>query len=458
MAAREVKMTATEKSPAARESQETPSPEVQRTMRLSTYEGAVTTVFLNWTSGAVLTGYLLYYNATPLQLALGGSVPLLAQASSPFAAWIHSRFPNPRILTSIFAGIGRAVWLLPALLPLLSLPPDSISGYILLMMVFSHFFQAAGGTVWTVWMGNVVPPRVRGRYFTTRAALLSVVGLTANISVGLFLDAVKAPLSYQVTFIVGVTLAMIGVNTYRFHYNPPIVAERLSLRATFRTPLADPNFRKLLRFVAYWQASVMLGAGFVYPYLISHLKLSFTTIAIYQAIAAITTLIVGPMWGRVADTMGNKAVLSITTLIAGALLPMTWILATPGTTTMIFISGVVDGIAWSAINPAIFNLSLATAPKQTRAAYIGVLSLLSGVMGFMGGLLSAPLKELFVYTEWTLLGFEWTSYHTLFLVSAMARSVAWVLIKPVHESRAWRTRDVLRAAMHSRFVGFFWRQ
>ena len=40
----------------------------------------------------------------------------------------------------------------------------------------------------------------------------------------------------------------------------------------------------------------------------------------------------------------------------------------------------------------------------------------------------------------------WSGYHTLFAVSALGRIFAWLLLKPVAEAEAWRTRDLLRTA------------
>jgi MFS family permease len=446
------------KNKSTRESHPALLPEVERTMRLSIYEGALTTVFLNWISGSVLTGYMQFHGASVMEMALVGSVPALAQSSAPFAAWIQSVYPKPKPLTIALSSIGRGLWLLPALWPLLSLPRESIPFYTILLMVCSFFFQHAGGAVWSAWMGNVVPAARRGRYFGTRNSILGVVGLVGNIAVGLFLDHVPPPLNYQLTFVMGVLLAFAAINLFRFHHVPPMAPAPMDFKEVFTVPLKDPNFRRLLVFVTYWQATVLLAAAFVYPYIQDgHLKMSFTVIALYQAIAAITTLIMGPFWGRVADKVGNKAVLSITTVIAGFFLPMTWILTTPGNPTMLFVSGIVDGIAWSAINPAIFNLSLATAPKQNRIAYLGILSLFTGVSGFLGGVLSAPLLSVFEYTECMIGDFHWTPYHTLFFVSAMMRSMAWILIKPVNETHAWRTRDLIRQAVPTRFVHFFWR-
>ncbi|MDF1523691.1 MAG: hypothetical protein P1P87_12860 [Trueperaceae bacterium] len=65
---------------------------VRRTMRLSVFEGSLTQVFLNWTAGSVLIGFMLHLGASPAEIALVGSVPLLSQIASPAAAYLAAAF------------------------------------------------------------------------------------------------------------------------------------------------------------------------------------------------------------------------------------------------------------------------------------------------------------------------------------------------------------------------------
>lgn len=433
------------------------SERVDRTMWTSLYEGALTSIFLNWTSGAVLTGYMIYLGASSFELAMVASIPLLAQISSPFAARLQIFYPHPRQLTVLLALLGRMIWLLPALFPLLTLPADRLPLYILMVVSFSSIFQSSAGTIWTVWMGDLIPEKVRGRYFGVRNGILAIVGLCASLSVGIFLDRMPAPFSYQATIVAALLFALGGIYLYSLQHQPKRVHLELSLREIFGTPLRDANFRRFIQFATFWQASVLIGAVFVYPYFIGHLELRFAQIAVYQAIAAVTTLAFSGRWGMLADRFGNKIVLMSSTVIAGSLLPLCWILATPGDPTMIYISGFVDGLAWSAINPAIFNLSLASAPKETRVAYIGTLTLFTGTAGFIGGLVAAPLLEMFRHAEFVIYDFKWSGYHWVFLVSAVLRTSAFLWLFCIQETRAWRTRDVIKAALANRLVGFFWR-
>ena len=433
--------------------------QVRRTMRLSVAEGSLTQVFLNWTSGSVLIGYMLNIGANPAEIALVGSVPLLAQVASPGAAWLAAVLGRRRLLTVLLALVSRTSWLLAAALPALPIPQGLQPTFLVGLVLVASFFLASNGTLWTAWMGDVVPERERGRYFGMRTGITGGVGMLANLAAGWWLDRVSAPLSFQVVLVVAVATALVGVWIYSLQYDPPTTRERLRWRDVFVVPMRDPGFRRFLAFAAYWTFVVFLAAPFVFPYFLDELRLSFTQVAIWSTIAATSAMLTTVMWGRVADRVGNKAVLAVGTFVAGVGLPGAWILAgASGWLGFIWISAVLDAVAWGAIGPAGFNLALVSTPRANRVVYIATWSLTTGIAGFLGGALSGPL----------LLGFQglassagspsWAAYAWLFTLSGVLRAMTWVLLRRVPEANAWRTRELLRSMRTGwKGVGFPWR-
>ena len=433
--------------------------QVRRTMRLSVFEGSLTQVFLNWTSGAVLIGYMLHVGARPAEIALVGSVPLLAQVASPFAAFLAAVLGHRKLLTVLLALVSRTSWLLAAALPVLPVAPELRPVFLVALVLVASFFLAGNGTLWTAWMGDVVPERERGRYFGLRTGITGVVGMLANLLAGWWLDRVGAPLSFQVVITVAVATALIGVWIYWQQYDPPTVRERLRLREIVTVPLADPGFRRFLAFAVYWTFVVFLAAPFVFPYFLDELRLTFTQVAIWSTIAATASMATTVLWGRAADRVGNKAVLAVGTFIAGVGLPGAWIAAgASGWIGFIWISAVLDAVAWGAIGPATFNLALVSAPRQNRVLFIAMWSLTSGVAGFLGGALSGPLLIGFQSLSGSLGHDGWVAYGALFALSGVLRAFTWVWLRRVPEANAWRTRELLRSMRTGwKGVGFPWR-
>ncbi len=414
-----------------------------RTMRLSILEGGFSMLFINWTQGSVLTGYALFLGATPFELGLIASVPLLGQVLAPLIAWLAGRVGRRKSLTVATAVLGRVIWTVAALLPAIA-PPDSKAGLLIVTIAVSGIFLAGNGALWTAWMGDVVPQEQRGRYFGLRGGVLGIVGMLANLGAGAFVDAVAAPLSFQLVLVFAILNGLIASSLLLTHSEPLVTAQRLPLVATFTVPFQNLNFRRFLIFASYWTFSVLIVAPFVFAYFLKHLQMSYTQIALWSVIAAVSALVFSPQWGRLADRVGNKPILEITTVGAGTLLPVTWLLATPGNLWPIWLSGVVDALIWGAIGPAQFNLALGSAPRENRASFIAVLSAVTGLAGFIGGLLSGVLLSAFTNLGTVaVLGYQWTPYHWLIVVSALLRTQAWRFLRGLKEENAWRTRDVL---------------
>ncbi|HEX6938875.1 MAG TPA: MFS transporter, partial [Longimicrobiales bacterium] len=263
-----------------------PPPEVRRTLRLSFFEGGLVQVFINWTMGSVLIGYLLALGATPLHIALVGSVGFLAQMSSPVAAWVAELVGRRRVLNAALATAGRASWLVAVLLPQLPVP-DGARPTILVGLVFvAGVFNAAAATTWTAWMGDVVPEDRRGTFFGRRNGIMGVVGMAANLGGGAFLDRLAPPLSFQVVLAVAVACGLAGAALILLHHDPAVEGRRLPFGTVLLAPLQNDDFRRFLRFAVYWQFVVMLSNPFTTAYFLESLEMSFTQVAVYTSLTA----------------------------------------------------------------------------------------------------------------------------------------------------------------------------
>lgn len=432
----------------------------RRTMVNSIWEGMATQVFLVLTTSVLLIGYARELGARPEQQALIATLMPLAQCAGPLAAWFQ-RYVRSRIAIMFWvAGTGRALWVLAALLPLLAISPDTTILLLLVLVLVSSVMQAMVGPFWAALMGDVVDDQRRGRYFGLRNGLCAITGVAAMLLASYCVDHAPSPLvAYQIVFFVAALFAVLGAFLYLSHTEPVWKPTRMNLKQTVMMPLRDRNFRRFLTFGIYWNVSVQFGAVFVLPYFGNHLQLTNVQQAIWFSIASALTLAFGPVWGQMVDRFGNKPTLMITTVLCGTVLPFTWMVAVPGTSVMAFvvIAAVVDAFVWSAINASIFNLALATAPKDHRITYLSMFGLAAGLAGFAGGFAA---KELFPYFEgiaFTIIGFQWTAYHWVFLISMAMRVCAWPLLKPVKESRAHNTYSAMKQIGRWLTNGFHWR-
>ena len=406
--------------------------QVRRTMRWAVVEGSLAQAFLNSTTGGVLVGFMLHLGATPTELALVAAVPHLSQLASPVAAFLAAALGRRKWLT-LAMGLGsRLTWLAAAAVPLLPLPDAARPWAIVAIALTASLFLAAQNTLWTAWMGDVVPERERGRTFGLRTGVMGVVGTAVNLSVGAFLDAVAAPVSFQVALVVAVAIGLLGVGVYALQVDPPTLVERVRWRELWTVPWRDLAFRRYLRFTFYWNFVVMLSGPFVTPFYLDALGMSFTQVAFASSLTALTALVTTPLWGRVADRVGHRPVLAVGTVLVGLLLPTGWILAgLTGQLGWVWATAVADAIAWGPVRLAAFNLALASAPPSNRVVFVAMYALGTGVAGFLGGASSGPLLLGLKQLEGTALAAPWSGYTALFAIAGVLRLQAWWFLRPV---------------------------
>jgi MFS family permease len=431
--------------------------QVRRTMRLTVVEGSFTQVFLNWTTGAVLVGYMLHLGAAPTELALVSAAPHLSQLASPFAAYLGALLGRRKALTVAMALGSRLTWLLAAALPMFGLPEASRPWALIGLVLLASLFLAAHNTLWTAWMGDVVPERERGRAFGLRTGVMGVVGTAANLAAGAFLDRVGAPLSFQLVLLVAVAAGLAGAAVVLRQLDPPTAVERVRWRQLLTLPWRDRGFRRLLRFTAYWNFVVMLSGPFVTPFYLQELGMTFTQVALAGTLTAITALVTTPLWGRVTDRVGHKRVLMLGTFLVGLLLPGGWIVAgLTGSLAWIWATSVADAFAWGAVRLAAFNLALASAPRANRVVFIAMLGLATGISGFLGGALAGPLLVILQRLDVTVLGARPSGYVWLFAVALVLRTQAWWWLRPVPDDGAGRPGLLLngmRTGLRGRWRG-----
>ncbi|MFU8888128.1 MAG: MFS transporter [Trueperaceae bacterium] len=419
--------------------------QVRRTMRLTILEGSFTQVFLNWTTGSVLVGFMLHLGAAPTELALVSAAPHLSQLASPFAAYLAALLGRRKALTVTMALAARLTWLLAAALPAFGLPDAARPWALIGLVLVSSLFLASHNTVWTAWMGDVVPERERGRAFGLRTGVMGVVGTAANLGAGAFLDRVGAPLSFQVVLLVAVVAGLVGAAVVAQQFDPPTAVERVRWRQLLTLPWRDRGFRRLLRFTAYWNFVVMLSGPFVTPFYLQELGMTFTQVALAGTLTALTALVTTPLWGRVTDRVGHKRVLMLGTFLVGLLLPGGWIVAgLTGSLAWIWATSVADAFAWGAVRLAAFNLALASAPRTNRVVFIAMLGLATGVSGFLGGAIAGPLLLALQRLDVTVLGARPSGYVWLFAVALLLRTQAWWWLRSVPDDGGGRPGLLLR--------------
>ncbi len=363
---------------------------------------------------------------------------------------------------------------LPAVV-LASSPTAGIIGLVLLLCVH-QLLEYIGLVAFWSWMADLVPRRIRGRYFGRRQVLGLAVLLPVLLGSGLLADAWKrrvkdeqpqlVPLGYVIPAGFGTACLLVSLlpllrmpgsprasPSWGRHSCLPgrqagngrqecLPHSRESAWRSIPEPFRDRRFWRLLAFGVWFSLANGLtqAAQNIYPY---SLGVSATFLLAMQSMMRGGQLGVAAWAGPFSDRYGNRPVLILCQAVV-ATGPLFYLLAVPDRTWPI--AGA--WLAWSAyagLNVCLPNLMLKLSPKHNNASYIAcyfaVTSIVYAASTVTGGYLTDHLKAAV-----PILSFGgWQMNHFQYLLAAgwVQRSLAVLFLLWLIEPGAWTWRRIL---------------
>ena len=456
--------------------------QIRRALRLWTVEGCVATVQISLTNGAFQTGFALFLGCTPFWLGALGGIPALAGLVQLFSSFLAQRYGNRKPLVMWFALLSRLLWVPMLLIPFV-LPRTLWVGTFLILTLVSSLFANVSSPLWTAWITDLVPEDNRGRYFGRRNMFAGWVGLLVPILGGYFLDAatrqhgMSQPLAFGIIFGSATVFAFgsfgIGLQSPDVPQTRPGAGgeARESALSYYRAPFEDRNFQRLIAYVALMVVAQSIAGQFFTVYQLQYLGLNYTAFQLLNAVASLGSLASMPLWGYLADKYGNKPILII---CCGLVLvpPLLWILAAPdGISGLwghdgaghlhlslskldVIVLNVFAGVGWAGVGLTQFNLMIGAAPSDKRTVYVSAIAAVSGLAGGIAPLAGGAIMEALASFH-SSSGFLRNNYHVLFLLSAVLRGAAMLLVGPIDEAGSRRTGYVLKQLKASKPIGSF---
>ncbi len=365
-----------------------------RSLRASTAEGVAAEVVGACCGGAVLTGWALHLGCGPALIGLLGVLPFVAQLVQLPAARLTARFGARRVAL-VSVALSRQAFLPLVVLPFLPVGPGAARAVLFGAAAAHHTLGIACNNAWVAWMGELVPARVRGRYFGRRTAVCTAAGAVAALAAGALLDRAPGPHALAalalVSCVAGAASAVLMARQHGGHPVPRAAGAHASLVAVLRVPAAR-------RYVAYLVVSGA-GAGLIVPfaglYVLRDRGLGFTFLSGYGAVSALARIASARRWGRLVDRArgARAAVAGSTAMLAAS--PLLWIAAATAGPWVLAAEAVTGGVATAGAGVAGLAVPLALAPPAARPAYHAVFAI-SGGLAFAAGAASAgPLAALF---------------------------------------------------------------
>lgn len=401
---------------------------------------------------AYLSPFAIALGAGSLFVALLSSVPpflgsLVQVASVPLLKRLRRRKD-----LIVRAATAQGLCWLPLVVLVLTEPSFALAA--LLVLTTAYFmFGSFVGPAWNSWMGDLVKPEARGRYFGRRNRLISVFQFIALVCAGLFLEGFTRlgmeRLGYGALFLAALAARALSVLHLRkmeeASYSPPGPEQDFTFWEFLRRSPRS-NFARFVWYVALIQFCANLAGPFFALYMLRDLHLSYAQFTAAAAAVVLVQYLTMHNWGRVTDRFGNMRVLRLTGLLI-PFVPMVWLFSTRF--GWILACQIFAGFIWGGFNLAATNFVFDAVTPAKRARCVAYYTLLvqGGILlgALLGGWLASRLPE-----RLSLLTVEWHPAHSLqmlFLLSGLLRLVvSAAFLRAIREVRfvePARTRDLV---------------
>ena len=431
--------------------------EIRTGLKISVWEGSFATVHVTLTSGAFLIGYALLLGVNDFQLGLLAALPFLAQMLQPLGALLVQGLKRRKRFTLIGAAFFRGVWILLVFIPFLPLSKGHKILLFLLTVALSAVVNNLITVSWLSWMADLVPEKIRGRYFGVRNNILQIVTMGVYFGGAKFLDWCKnlkpdeinlkifdfsgfsnlSVLGFILVFTVGVIGALIAAFLLSFQPEPSFhrYASKRGFLQDMLTPFRHKEYQRLILFFVVWSFSIGIAAPFWMPHMLRNLHLDYYVISLFSVLAGIISLISQPLWGKLIDRYGCKPVLRFN-LAFIMFIPYLWFFVTPRNYSLLWLDAVMGGLFWVGFNLAIFTIVLQISPEEGKPYFLASTSFVNGLFTFLASITGGIIANHLSGFRWELFGQTLVNFHILFLVSALGRVGGLFLIRRIVEPKA----------------------
>jgi MFS family permease len=422
----------------------------RRSLRASIAEGVVAELVGACASGGAITAWALYLGLTPVLVGVLGALPFAAQVVHIPSAWLTRIHGNRR--TALWTiGVARQLPILLAALPWLPVPESTQQAILLAVAAASSLLAVAGNNAWTSWMGELVPDRMRGRYFGRRTAFCALGSTLGALGAGLALDHARPGqgaglvLSLLALASCGFGAVTVLLLARQHEPHPHLVAPEPTLEDALR-PWTEMAARRALSFHVMWAAASGLSAAFYPIHMIANLRMGFACMALYNGAIAAARMLTAPLWGRAIDRVGARPVL-VACCFGLCFSPFVWLFAREGFLWPLAFDAIACGILLAGQGLASFSLPLNLSSRGTRpfhlAAFGAAGGIATGVASVAGGALAHVLPA-----NASVLGRTVVSAQLLFLIGGTAlRFCAAVLALRIVEPGARPVQALGRLAL-----------
>ncbi len=446
--------------------------EIERGLRLTTYEGIASMGFGSIAGSGFLAAYALALGANNLQIGLLAALPFIVQPLQIPLVLVVERVKNRKLLAVTSWFVAQAIWLPIASIPFFIDVPSAVSISALLgLMALRSVMSTVTNANRNGWIRDLVPSGIRGSYMSRRLSYATVGSIVFGLAASGFVDLwqrsnspEEAVFGYAIAILFGaIFLGLASPVLLAFTPEPLMqdpVGERPSILGSLSQPMRDANFRRLLTFLFVRGFITNLALPFFAVYMLQKIGLPLVVVISLTVLSQLFNVLFLRVWGPMADRLGSKAVLSVCTSLLHLVI-LGWTFTTlPGphtfTIPLLVALHIFAGVANAGINVATATLGMKLAPERGATAFLTANSLAvnlgAGIAPLIGGYFADffDVRSFQINVEWIspdtatqLPAFSLTGYDFLFLIAFLLGPIALSALGRVHEEGEVETQVVM---------------
>lgn len=412
--------------------------QLRRGLRASVIEGIFAGPIVTMSLPANVFTTSLVVKAFPLsKLTIGNisSMPFVCNFLQVLVTPLVARWLPARGTAIAAAGLHTTCWAwLGWKLPDLSVnDPVGTGRFLLIWFFFSSLFNSVLGVVWNGWMHDLVPARIRGRYFSRRNRIGQGSILVFVLSTGIVLSWGGYSIKVFQGIIAGACLCRY-ISLYFFALMPgkkpaaPEPAPAPPLLEQFRIVRRSSSLLLFIAFGAVWSFGANCFGPFYHVFMFEQLNFSATQVGVLATLTAFGGMISLPVWGGLLDRFGNRAAMAVA-LALWQIQNLLWCTLTPANSVMLYGIWFWGGCLSAGFVLGQFTLLMKLLPVGARNLAIGlnlaVTSLFAAVSPIVGG---QTLEWLFSFGHDPL-----DTYHLVFIFQPVVAGLACILLLRIKE-------------------------
>lgn len=447
---------------------------VSQVYRKSIVEGSFAQVYGNLATigSSFITKLLVIMGASPLQYSLLSAIGQGSAIWQPLGVAFSHHIRQRKWLCVWITALGRFLTLFLGVALVFPVQAEGI-WFLLVLLFFSAGLQATGANIWIAWISDLIPLRIRGRFFSKRNQILLAVGLVFSYVVSFHVDIFESSgagskswyrnliggehffvpqnqaLFLAFIFVFASIIGIIGLSFLALQPERKRCAQdQPSLRKVFLEPFGDKNFRLLLCFGSWWMLATGVGSPFWGPFMLKNLEMGLFEVQLYNTLHISASLLAFGFWGRFIDRFGNKTAMKIC-VVLGSINPLFWLFMSASNHQLLWFEGFISGFMWAGAGIVTTNFVLSIAPKRREQAYSGIYAATTGVF-----MMSSSLASGIFYPDSLNIGIRILEpEQVIFGVGAVMRLAALIPLALVREYRSVPLRKALAYTM-ARLIGW----